>query len=443
MRRAVALAVLALLPRLAGADGLTVLTVAKFAAFKAGRGTVLVGRDPQLATPPVPTCPTTSAVELSSYPEPTQRVVVATRVVLDCTKWRGKRNGFTYNDPAAPGGVRSIRYGRAGLRIRFQGIPMPTGPVGYVQAWLEVGTTRFNARFHNFRRNEPGTLISRVPSDAAATGERAFWAVLHHDWETPAEKAALEATALDCFVRAARADLRDGRSRFLLAMTHLYRFGQAVDRYETISDFARGEIEAARAAFQQALPLLWDGSVGDSRVPGFAAATTFTLGVIRNDRAMQDQGLAELDEAFRINPFFNLFDYLPVIQAVPAFDPRFRAVFDRVDRYLADPDTLACLSTQPELCADAGYAPANSTGALALFGDLNAKAGDTPGARQWYSLSLALANARPMPYRFLPAAQERVATVDQRVALFGDTVPANDPTVTGAGAEACAVCHTR
>jgi hypothetical protein len=104
---------------------------------------------------------------------------------------------------------------------------------------------------------------------------------------------------------------------------------------------------------------------------------------------------------------------------------------------------LACLSTQPELCADAGYAPANSTGSLALFGDLSAKAGDAPGARRWYSLSLALANARPVPYRFLPAAQERVATVDQRVALFGDAVPANDPSVSGAGAEACAVCHTR
>ncbi len=443
MRPITAFALLALLPRFAAADGLTVLTVAKSFAFKGNRGIVRVGRDPLLAMPPAPTCPATSAVELSAYPEPSQRVLVATRVVLDCTKWRARRKGFTYTDPAATGGVRSIRYGRAGLRIRFQGVTMPSGPVGYAQAWLEVDATRFNARVHNFKRNRPGNLVSRAPSEAAATGERAFWALLHHDWDTPDEKAALEATALDCFRQATRADRRDARSRFLLAMTHLYRFGQAVDRYETVSDFAGDEIESSHAAFQQALPLLWDGTVGDSRVPGFAAAATFGLGVVRRDHAMQDQGLAALNEAIRINPFFNVFDYLPVLQALPAFDPRFRAAFDQVNAYLTDPATMACVSQQPELCADAGYAPANSIGALTLFGDMNAKVGDAAAAQQWYALALGAASARPTPYRFLPALQERATTVSQRVALYGDADATNDPTVIGARAEACAACHAR
>src|SRR4029450_8709662 len=148
----------------------------------------------------------------------------------------------------------------------------------------------------------------------------------------------------------------------LLAMAHLYAFGQAVERYGAASDFARGEIEAARAAFADAFPLVWDGARGDSRVPGFAAATTFGLGGGRGDADLQAQGLAELDAAFRVNPFFNVFDYIPVAQAVPSFDPPFQGVFDKVSAYLNDPGTLRCPGTQPEICGNDGYAPHNTAG---------------------------------------------------------------------------------
>src|SRR5262245_52954312 len=112
MRLAAALAALLLVPCLAQADGLTVLTVDKTATFENRRGTVRVGRDPRLRDAPAPTCPTRSTVVLSSYPEPTQRLVVATEVDLDCSKWQARRGGFAYRDPAARDGVRSIRYGR-------------------------------------------------------------------------------------------------------------------------------------------------------------------------------------------------------------------------------------------------------------------------------------------------------------------------------------------
>src|SRR4029077_4690569 len=148
-------------------------------------GTVRVGRDPELDSPPSPACPSASAIVLSSYPVATQGVMTTTSVDLDCARWRKKAGGFVYDDPAAPGGVRTIRYGRRGLLIRFAGI-RPPGPVGYLQAWLTVGTSRFNARFHNFARNETGVLVSRKPSRPAAAGERAFWAVLHRDWDTGA-----------------------------------------------------------------------------------------------------------------------------------------------------------------------------------------------------------------------------------------------------------------
>ena len=127
----------------------------------------------------------------------------------------------------------------------------------------------------------------------------------------------------------------------------------------------------------------------------------------------------------------------------PPFDPRFQPVFDKVSGYLNDPATLACVSTQPELCANAGYAPRNTAGSLTLFGDVERQGRRRRGcpavvrARRWRS------PAGNPPYRFLSAIQERVATVDQRVDLFRDADPANDPTIIGARSEACAVCHTR
>jgi hypothetical protein len=69
----------------AAAGRLTVLSVGKVAMFRNGGGTVRVGRDPALAAGPSPACPTTSTVEVSSYPVATQRVAVTARVDLDCS----------------------------------------------------------------------------------------------------------------------------------------------------------------------------------------------------------------------------------------------------------------------------------------------------------------------------------------------------------------------
>lgn len=443
MRVAVALAVLLSLPHAARAAGLTVLTEGKVASFKNGKGTVRVGRDPQLANAPAPTCPATSAVTLSSYPEPTQRVVVATEVALDCTKWTARKNGdFVYSDPDATGGLSNLRYGKKGIVARFTS-SAPAGPVAYAQLWLTVGDTRFNARLHSFKKNDAGAIVGRKPSKAAAAGERAFWAILHKDWGTADEKAALETTALESLTRAAKASKKDGWSEFLLAMTHLYRFGQATTGYNDASEFARAEVEAAHAAFQSSVPKLWNGTTGDSRVPGFAAATTFGLGVVRGDAALEQQGLDDLNAAYAINPFFNVFDFIPVAQTVPSFDPRFQAVFTTVSGYLNDPNTLACLTSQPEVCGNDGYAPRNTAGSLALFGDLEAKSGDIAGAKQWYNLALGLAKIGPTPYRFLSSLQDRVDNAEERVALFSDDDASNDPNIIGAREEACAACHNR
>jgi hypothetical protein len=233
-------------------------------------------------------------------------------------------------------------------------------------------------------------------------------------------------------------------------MLHLYRFGQGTVRYDEVGDAARADLIAANDAFARALPLLWDGSTGDSRVPGFVAAAKFGLGVVQNDAALQAEGLADLEAAVAVNAFFNVFDLIPVAQALPATDPRFAQVFPLLRSYISDPNTLMCVVTQPEICSDLGLAPRNVAGALMLFGDVFVKAGaldpaNVAQAESFYYPVAAFAVSQTPGYRFEQALAERIGPgkAAARAALYQDDDPSNDPPIIGAGREACAVCHYR
>jgi hypothetical protein len=222
-------------------------------------------------------------------------------------------------------------------------------------------------------------------------------------------------------------------------MMRLYRFGLLTTDYGAIGDAAKRELAESDAAFDAAVPLLWNGRAGDSRVPGFAAATKFVRGFAEGDPALQAQGVADLNAAVAVNAFFNVFDVIPVIQALPNTDPRFQGAFQQFATYLEDAETLACLADQPGICGNAGLAPRNLNGSLMLFGDLYAKAGNLAQASLWYGLGAGVDDA----YAFKPLVVERAATAAERVARWSDADPTNDPAVVGLGVENCATCHNR
>jgi hypothetical protein len=432
-------------PVLASAAGFEVLTVGKVARLvnrgdpAKNRAVIVVGRDRALATLHDPRCPAASTVTLEAYLQATTRDAVLASVALDCTKWRARGQGYVYRDGGGP--VRAIRYATSGLRIdvRGPGFTPIAGPVGFVQADLGIGNALLRARFHNFRRNDASEVRSRKPSRAAAAGEAGFWDVLLGDDDTEARAIA----TIRRLTQAARRDPHDGRSLFLLAMMHLYRFGQQVTDYAAASVAAKTELRSANAAFAKAVPLLWNDATatGDSRVPGFAAAAEYLQGIVDGDATLRNRGFADLERAIALNPFFNVFDTIPVLQATPPHDPLFEAAFAKVSAYLNDPETLACVSTQPEICANAGFAPHNLQGSLTLFGDVALKHGDLAPARTWYTLAAAVPGTSTWPFE--PILDDRLAHVDARAALYQDADPSNDPPVIGAGREACAVCHRR
>jgi hypothetical protein len=440
--RVAALAGIVLVSQTAGAT-LRVLTVGKQAVFTAEKARVRIGHDPRLSPLADPRCDgVETRIQLAAYPQATNRLVAEDEVVLPCANWKKTGKGYVYKDEAGTaGGVTKIIYAAAKLQVHFGGehyVPL-SGPVGYAELWFTVDTTRLLARFHNFTTNEATALVTLKASRFAARGEAAFWEVLLGDDESDAN----QVKSLTLLAKATNKNRKDGRSPFLCGMMHFYRYGLFLKGTGEPTAASRAEIDAAMDAFDVAEPRLWDGTSGDSRAPGFVAAARFVQGYAHGRDDLMNAAFADLQAAVDLNAFFNVFDLITVIQILPASDPRWQQAYDEVITYVEDPETLACVGEQPELCANAGFAVHNVGGSLLLFGDVYAKAGNAERASLWYGLAKAVGSSPDSPWAFQALADQRVLDVDARVARYLDGDPSNDDPIVGFREENCVVCHAR
>ena len=267
-----------------------------------------------------------------------------------------------------------------------------------------------------------------TPTDAAARGERAFF-------ETLSGAADRNVEAVGLLEAAVAQNERDGRSQFLLGMVHLLRFYRGVSDPYSASDVLKQEIAKAQDALDTAVPLL----PKDRRVPGFRGAATYLHGVVTHDDLRVAQGLTQMREAIEQYSVFNTFAFIgAVAPVVDANDPLYREVM----QYVGTPVTSGCNPfTMPEICGNAGKAPHNIEGSLLFFGDLFAKAGDERQARSYYRLAQSSPPTSGGTWPFAALAAQRLEGTAQRVALYQDDNPANDPKIVGYGRDACAICH--
>jgi hypothetical protein len=238
---------------------------------------------------------------------------------------------------------------------------------------------------------------------------------------------------IDALTLAVSQNPADGWSWFLLGMDHLLRAGRALTDYRQPSPFVVEESRQARAALDQAVPLL----PYDSRIPGFRGAATYNIGFFTGDAALIGLGLSQLDDAIQANFLFNSFSFLgAVAPSVPPTDP----LFARAIEYLDAGINSGCTPfSDPRNCGNAGRAPHNIQGSFLLFGDLYVKAGRLDDARKWYGLIALFPDTATWP--FTAVLDDRLATLDQRAALYRDDDPDNDPMLVGTGATACTTCH--
>jgi len=208
--------------------------------------------------------------------------------------------------------------------------------------------------------------------------------------------------------------------------------GQATVRGATRSS---GVQEPRRTLRDHAGPLL----PYDNRISGFRGAAIYNLGIVSDDDSLAQLGLDQLDDAVAQNLLFNSFSYLGTVAATARPGaPLFARAIEYLDAGLASGCSPA---TDPRNCGNGGRAAHNIQGSFALFGDLFTKAGRLDDARTFYALALNVPGIES--YRFTELIIQRVASLDERAALWADADPSNDPKLIGAGPEACAYCHFR
>lgn len=254
-------------------------------------------------------------------------------------------------------------------------------------------------------------------------------------WQTLWAEADREEESLALYEQAIAANPDDGRSYFLKGMMHLYRYGHSISSFDEFNEFAAAEIAQANADLDRAVELTPE----NRGYPGFRGAATFQHGVTLDDTALRELGIDQLRASMELWPIFNRFSFLGTVAAVvPADSELFREAYGHFIDLLSPASLAQCTG---EICGNAGRAPRNLEGSGILFGDIYAKAGNLQQARGWYQLAFGAGSATG--WRFTGIAQQRLATAPERVALYRDEDPDNDPPLVGLANESCAICHAR
>lgn len=183
---------------------------------------------------------------------------------------------------------------------------------------------------------------------------------------------------------------------------------------------------SAQPALEKAMALAPD----DLRIPGWLG--TVKVGAARALNTGVAEAVAFMIEAADAFPEFNNVSLAIGFGRFPLDTPYPQMAIDRLTA------TANCVG-EFDVCRNTERVPHNNEGALMLFGDVYARVGDTAKARYFYELALGSPDAATWDYA--GDAQAVLDALDDRVALYLDADPANDPQFFAEGRVACVACH--
>ena len=183
---------------------------------------------------------------------------------------------------------------------------------------------------------------------------------------------------------------------------------------------------SAQPALEKAMALAPE----DLRIPGWLG--TVKVGAARALNSGVAEAVAFMIQAADLFPEFNNVSLAIGFGRLPLDTPYPQMA---VDRLMATADCGGEL----DVCRNTTRVPHNNEGALMLFGDVHARIGDHAQARYYYELALASPDAATWDYA--DEAQAVLDDLDNRVDLYLDADPANDPVFFAEGKVACVACH--
>ncbi len=233
---------------------------------------------------------------------------------------------------------------------------------------------------------------------------------------------------------AAASDHPDEEELALLrGLAHLWRLAEPLPGEATDQAIMVQSALASRQALERAYELC----PTDHRIPAWLGPVLVNTGRAVGNQGMVDEGLAVLQQGIDHYPSFVLFSKLLIYANEPSTDPNFQqaldAVFDNEDACAKTPLDPACINS--------AHAAHNVEGAMVFMGDVFAKGDRREDALRYYNR--AKEDADYATWDFQALLDDRIATIDSRVAAHQNADPSDDPAVAWASDIQCALCHSR
>jgi tetratricopeptide (TPR) repeat protein len=218
----------------------------------------------------------------------------------------------------------------------------------------------------------------------------------------------------------------------LSGLAHLWRVAEPLP--EEAGDL--GVVASSATKAREALETAYELCPTDHRIPAWLGPILVNMGRAIGDEETVAQGMAVLQQGIDKYPSFVLFSKLLVYADLPATDPEFQmalAAFEANSDYCAtgNPGDPACLNTPA--------AWHNLEGAWVFAGDVFAKAGRKADALGFYELAKTSPTYADWDYQAL--LDDRIDTIDARIASFADTDPTNDALSAWSADNQCSICH--
>jgi tetratricopeptide (TPR) repeat protein len=262
---------------------------------------------------------------------------------------------------------------------------------------------------------------SDLSSQHAATG--AFWgAILGGKLDD-------RAAAIDALTAAGEKYPDEEEFALLLGLAHLWRVAEPLP--EQVDDMAGFVTSAlgARTELERAYALC----PTDHRIPAWLGPILVNTGRALKDDATVDEGLKVLQQGIDHYPAFVLFSKLLVYADRPKDDPDFQNALDALTE-----NVDLCTAADPA-CSNHAHAAHNFEGASVFMGDVLAKAGKRAEALAAYEMAKGADEYPDWDYSAL--LDERIKSIDDRIAAFDDADPANDPEAAWTSNNQCSICH--
>lgn len=168
----------------------------------------------------------------------------------------------------------------------------------------------------------------------------------------------------------------------------------------------------------------------DERIPGWLQIVEVRTAQALGNPVLLEQATEAMIEAADAYPEFNNVSLAIAFAKLPLDSEYPEMAADRLD---------AIMDCTDAVCMNSDFVPHNEEGAMMLYGDVYARLGQRAKAATFYQAALDHPAASTWPYR--EQAQAIFDALDDRIELFTNDVPEDDPLFFSEGETSCVGCH--